>query len=184
MKEQDSSEKQVTHCDLCDKWFCERHCEPKFPYFIDWDTVFDIQGNPEIKLLFHTQYRREDGHPDFIYLRKTVEALEIEEKTRNELIKLAIDRMEEANRKRRIEIRKKKEKEIEAQIAEEEKLREKGKTTTINNKYGHRFVVPREVYLNAEYGEYLNNAQTMKSVNVIVDEYYRKHKKKHWWNNG
>jgi hypothetical protein len=75
-----------------------------------------------------------------------------------------------------------------------------GQTTTTENKYGHRFVVPYEVYSNAEYREYLNYAETMKSVKVIVDEYYKKHpeakhiakeevtkeqqepkKKKHWW---
>jgi hypothetical protein len=160
VKEGDSSHKQVYHCKLCKKWFCKKHREPKFPYLVDWDTIHNVQGDPEIKLLFHTQYRRKGGHPDFVYLRKTIEALEIEEKTRNELIKQAIDRMEETNRKRRLE----------------------SKTVTITNIYGHRFVVPPEEYSNAEYAEYLRHAETKKNVNVIVDEYYKKYKKKHWWN--
>jgi hypothetical protein len=185
-KDADSSQKPVYRCDLCEKWFCERHLEPKFPYFVDWDTVFNVEGDPRIKALFYTEYRREGGHPDFIFLRKTIESLELEEKIRNQLIKQAIDRMEEANRKRRIE--------------RWEKERATGKTTTTENKYGYRFVVPLEVYSNAEYREYLNYAKTMKSVKVIVDEYYKKHpeakhiakeevtkeqqepeKKKHWW---
>jgi hypothetical protein len=55
-------------------------------------------------------------------------------------------------------------------------------TVTTENKYGHRFVVPLEVYSNAEYREYLNSAETIKSVRVIVKEYCRKyhlHKRYH-----
>ena len=126
VKELDSSEKQVTHCDLCDKWFCERHRKPKFPFFVDWDTISDVQGNPEIKALFYTEYKREGGHPDFVYWRKTFEALDIEEKTRNELIKQAIDKMEEANRERRIERWEKEAKEKEAQEAKEELITRTG----------------------------------------------------------
>jgi len=60
---------------------------------------------------------------------------------------------------------------------------------TVQTRYG--FVVPREVYSNPLYREYLDHADNMKSVKVIVDEYYRKYgkrkkfeepkKKKHWW---
>jgi hypothetical protein len=86
------------------------------------------------------------------------------------LIEKNIDRMAEANWKRGNA----KPNEIANEI-------EKGKTETTENKYGYRFVVPKEVYSNPEYREYLNHAQTMKSVKVIVDEYYKKYKKKHWW---
>jgi hypothetical protein len=58
---------------------------------------------------------------------------------------------------------------------ESKKRIEEGQTITKGNKHGLRFVVPKEVYSNPEYREYLNNAQSMKSVKVIVDEYYRKH---------
>ena len=30
---------------------------------------------------------KKDGHPDFVYLRKTIEALEIEEELRNKIIR-------------------------------------------------------------------------------------------------
>ena len=53
-----------------------------------------------------------------------------------------------------------------------------GQTTTKGNEYGLKFVVPNEVYSNPEYREYLNHAQSMKSVKVIVDEYYSKHGKR------
>ena len=79
---------------------------PKFPYFVDWDTISDVQGDPKIKASFYTDYRREGGHPDFIFFRRTIEASELEEKIRTQLIKQALDKMEEANRKRMVEIQK------------------------------------------------------------------------------
>jgi hypothetical protein len=97
LKEGDSTQKTVYHCNLCDKWYCETHSKPKFPYFVDWENSFDVQGDPEVKALFFSEYRRNDGHSDFVYLRKTIEALDLEEKTRNELIKQAMDRMNHPN---------------------------------------------------------------------------------------
>jgi hypothetical protein len=67
MKEWDSSQKNVYHCDLCAKWFCEKHLSPKFPFFVDWETISAVQGNPEIRALYYFEYKREGGHPDFVY---------------------------------------------------------------------------------------------------------------------
>jgi hypothetical protein len=55
---------------------------------------------------------------------------------------------------------------------------EEGQTITKENKNGLKFVVPKEVYSNPEYREYLNHAESMKSVKVIVDEFYSKHGKR------
>jgi hypothetical protein len=44
-----SSPKRVSYCEICKKWFCEIHLKPKFPYFVDWDTVFDVQSNPKLR---------------------------------------------------------------------------------------------------------------------------------------
>jgi hypothetical protein len=57
-----------------------------------------------------------------------------------------------------------------------EKRLEEGQTITKKNKHGVKFVVPKEVYSNPEYREYLNHAESMKSVKVIVDEFYNKRK--------
>lgn len=180
---------------------------------MDWDTVFNVQGNPEIKALFHIEYKHEGGHADFIYLRKTIEALGIEEKSRDKMVKQAIDRMmhpenyvnltvdPEVDRKKKIEILNKEEQEIDNKISAQDNASNEGidgaynpnkdtTTITIGNKYDYKFAVPIEVCSNPEYREYLNYAQNMKSVKVIVDEYYRKYgrrenmkppKKKHWW---
>jgi hypothetical protein len=159
--------------------------------------------------LYYTEIEGKEGkgHPDFDYSRRRFRELDIEEKRRNELIKQALDRMNhyyadveipekptdsEAGRKKRVEILFREERELNEPQKEDVKSSET--TTTSGNFYGYRFVVPREVYSNPQYREYLNHAETMKSVRVIVDEYYRKYpfsfrkkdlekpnKKKHWW---
>jgi mannitol/fructose-specific phosphotransferase system IIA component (Ntr-type) len=166
MKEGDSSQKQVYHCELCDKWFCERHLKPKFPYFIDWETIFDVLGNPEIKALYYTEYMREGGHPDFVYWRRKFEALDIEGKVRDKLIQQAIDKMIEANPIPP--------KTVNPQIMYSE-------TITTENKYSHHFIVPTLVYLNEKYRERLNNAKTLEEVEYIISDYYKHLYKKHWW---
>lgn len=204
MKDGDSSKKQVYHCELCDKWFCETHSKPKFPYFIDWDTIFDVQGNPEIKALFHIEYKREGGHPDFVYWRKTIEALDLEEKTRNELIRQAMDRMmhpEKYGIEPHSEFETDKTKRVEMLIREEMELTEQTEvkhggdiypkygesTRTYNNVYHHDFEVPSEVYAVEEYRDRLNTARTLEEVERIIDDYNKHHrkeqessKKKHW----
>ena len=132
--------------------------------------MFEVQGNPEVKALFHTEFKREDGHPDFIYLRKTFEALEIEEEIRNKLIRLAIERMVEADKDR-----------IELAI-------ENAPMRQYENNFGHVYTVPVEVYADKAYREKLNNANTSTQVESIVRNYYKYNKvkqaspKKHWWN--
>ena len=184
VKDGDSSQKQVYHCELCDKWFCEKHLNPKFPYFVDWETVFDVQGNPQVKSLFYSEYRRVDGHPDFIFLRKTIEALELEEKTRNELIKKAIDRMVQ------IPLPRKPITTVMDTATYDMPTRTYGKTTrTYGNIHHYSFEVFTEVYSNKEYRKRLDNAKTMDEVENIEKEYFSHHpnpkeqpsKKEHWW---
>jgi len=160
----DSSKKQVYHCELCNKWFCELHLKPKFPYFVDWETIFDVQGNPKIKALFYSEYGREDGHADFVYLRKTIEKLNLEKRLHDKLIKQAIDRMAEANKTRNA-------------IAWDrfEDAMANGKTITYKNIFGHEFTVPKEVYKNKQYRAKLNRANSSSEVQSIAGDYYRYH---------
>jgi hypothetical protein len=193
VKDGDYSQKKVHHCEICDNWFCDEHRSPKFPYFVDWDTVLNVQGDPEIKALYHTEYKREGGHPDFNYWRKTLEARDIAEKELDRLIKIGLDKMnaafKERAREREEEIERAKELAREKEIKEKTKELAEGETQTTGNIYGNWFIVPLEVYENATYREYLDHAKTEKSVKVIVDEYYRKYgrrekseeTKKHWW---
>jgi hypothetical protein len=201
VRERDLSQKKDYRCELCDRWFCERHIEPRLAFIRDLRA---IEHSPEVRALYYTEMRYKNGHPDFEYSRRKFRQLDIEEKKRNELIKQALDRMNhyyaeveipekpidvEADRKKRVEILLREEREVNEPQKEDVKSPET--ITTFGNFYGYRFVVPREVYSNAQYREYLNYAKTMKSVKVIVDEYYRKYpkrkdlekpeKKKHWW---
>ena len=186
VRERDFSQKTVYRCELCERWFCERHIEPRLAFVKNWQAIED---SPEIRVLYYTEMNRENGHPDFEYSRRKFRQLDIEEKRRNELIKQALDRMNhyygeveipekpvdaEADRKKRIEILLREEREMKEPQKQDVKF-PKG-VETVETRYG--FVVPREVYSNATYREYLNHADNMKSVKVIVDEYYRKYGKR------
>jgi hypothetical protein len=150
-----------------------------------------IENIPEVRVLYYTEIREKEGkgHPDFEYSRRKFTQLKLEEKRLNELIKQALDRMNhyyadipekpidaEADRKKRVEILLREEKEIKEQPKKEEQIKFPKGVETVVTRYG--FDVPQEVYSNATYREYLEHADNMKSVKVIVDEYYRKYPKK------
>jgi hypothetical protein len=50
-------------------------------------------------------------------------------------------------------------------------------STTYGNKFGHRFRVPPEVYLDEKYFEKLNEARTLEEVERIIQDYYKHHPK-------
>jgi hypothetical protein len=183
----------VFKCSLCERWFCDKHIEPRLAFIIDFNAMARF---PELRVMFDGERNRENGHPDFEYSRKRLEELDIEEKKRNELIKQALDRMNhyyaeipekpidlEADRKKRVEILQKEEEEIEknqklGKRKEESELYYNPKKDSETIALSNGFVVPSEVYSNATYREYLDHAKTMKSVKVIVDEYYKKYGKR------
>ena len=143
--------------------------------------MFDVQGNPEVKALFYSEYGRQDGHADFVYLRKTVEALELEKKHQNSRIQEKIDKMMEFGSSR----------------SSLEILMSDKKKRTYQNGWGSTFTVPKEVYSNKIYREKLHSVNTQSEVNGILNDYYfngktlienekklkklSKNKKKHWW---
>jgi len=91
VRDNDFSEKKVFQCRLCERWFCERHIEPRLAFIKDLKA---IEESPEIRALYYTEVEgKEEGHPDFVYSRIKLMELDMEEKLRNELIKEALDRM-------------------------------------------------------------------------------------------
>jgi hypothetical protein len=90
VKEGDSSEKKVRQCELCGRWFCEKHREPRLVYIKDFESIDDSR---ETRALFIEIEQYQDGHPDFPYTRRRVVGLGIEEQKQNELIRKAFDRM-------------------------------------------------------------------------------------------
>lgn len=134
-KERDFSKKTVYKCELCNRWFCERHVEPRLAYIKDWRAIDD---SPEMRAFYYAEMQREDGHPDFEYSRRRITGLGLEEIKRNKLIKQALDGMnhyyhdeplpekpvdEVTARKRTVEILQKEEEELdkEPQIKTSEK---------------------------------------------------------------
>jgi hypothetical protein len=116
VRDRDFSQKTVYRCELCDRWFCERHIEPRLAFIKDFKA---INYSSEVRALYYTEMQYSDGHPDFEYSRRKLRQLDIEEKKRNELIKQALDRMNhyyddvlipekpvdvEADRKKRVEM--------------------------------------------------------------------------------
>ena len=66
----DSIQKRVFQCEKCKKWFCEKHLKPKYPYFVDWDIIFDIQGNPAVKEMFYSEYGKKRRASRFCLFEK------------------------------------------------------------------------------------------------------------------
>jgi hypothetical protein len=182
----------VYRCDLCDRWFCERHLKPRLAFIKDFDAIDNI---PEVRALYFTeseQLRSENGHPDFEYSRRKFRELDIEEKRRNELIKQALDRMNqyyaeipekpfdtEAERKRTMEKLLKEEEEIgkpKSTDSYEFSFLAGYTTTTNENKYHHKFRVPAQAYSIEKYRKQLNDAKTLSEVEHILHDYYRHQK--------
>jgi hypothetical protein len=80
----------VYRCELCERWFCEKHLKPRLAFIKDLNVIDKI---PEIRALYYTEIQGKEGkgHPDFQYSRKRLEELDIEEKIRFELINKALD---------------------------------------------------------------------------------------------
>lgn len=77
------------HCELCERWFCEKHLKPRLAFIRD----LNAESIPEIRTLYETEVRDKEGkgHPDFQYSRKRLEELHLEEKIRFELINKALN---------------------------------------------------------------------------------------------
>jgi len=181
---------------LCERWFCERHIEPRLAFIKDLKA---IEHSSEIRALYYTEMRYENGHPDFEYSRRKFRELDIEERRRNELIKQALDRMNhyyaeveipekpidlEEERKRTVEMLLKEEAEIDKpKTADSHKTVNRipfrvGETTiTYENRYNHHFSVPAEAYSIKKYRQKLNNARTLNEVERILHDYYKHHRK-------
>jgi hypothetical protein len=180
----------VYHCELCERWFCEKHLKPRLFFIKDLDAIENI---PEIRVLYYTEVKGKEGHPDFEYSRRKLVELDIEEKRRNELIKQALDRMNhyydevsipekpidlEQERKRTFEMLLKEEEEIEKeqQLEKRKKESKKVKIKIVDEGDYHynkiETTVPEEVYKNKEYRKKIERAKTREEVEKIVLEYY------------
>jgi len=82
-REQDGSEKKLRQCPHCERWFCERHLEPKLAVFRDLETVIK---DKEWRSMVEKDREREGGHPDYDYTQIKSSELEIgREETRSKI---------------------------------------------------------------------------------------------------
>jgi ribosomal protein L37AE/L43A len=101
VRDRDFSQKQVYRCELCKRWFCEKHLQPKLAFIRDPKRV---ERSPEIERLQYTEMHREDGHPDFEYSRRKFTELDIAEEERLELITRAFNGMNSHYKRKYLEL--------------------------------------------------------------------------------
>jgi len=73
--ESDSSEKRLFQCPSCERWFCEKHLEPKLAVIRDFNKIIK---DKEWRDIVEKDWEREDGHPDYAYTRERLDKLKIE----------------------------------------------------------------------------------------------------------
>ena len=104
VRDRDFSEKKVYECELCGRWFCERHIKPRIFLIKGLDGLPDrkrpekASGMGWIEKLTsrkreQLEWKSEDTHPDLQFTQKWLEELDIDEEKRSELVKRAVDRM-------------------------------------------------------------------------------------------
>jgi len=74
-REGDSSEKKLFQCRYCERWFCERHLEPRLAVIRDFNKIIK---DKEWRDLVEEDWKREDGHPDYAYTKERFDELKIE----------------------------------------------------------------------------------------------------------
>jgi len=74
-REGDSAEKRLFQCGYCERWFCERHLEPRLA--VTWD-FHKIIKDKEWRDMVEEDWKKEDGHPDYAYTKERFDELKIE----------------------------------------------------------------------------------------------------------
>jgi len=78
-------------CKYCGNYYCKRHIKPKMVLTLDQVTT----AKEPIRSWLEKEWRREDGHPDFIYTQLAWQKLKAKEKNAREKMWEALDRLKE-----------------------------------------------------------------------------------------
>ena len=184
----DFSLQKVCNCELCHKLFCEKHAEPRLPQFADWDVVHGFPGTTELKILYYTERNLNGGHPDVAYLRKKLNAFEIEEDLRIKVVECLIGRI--ANPEKylgSIAVGVSAGRIVNSSFVAENSFRGQSAenfnevvfaynevmTKTFGNIYHHKFEVPSKIYSLETYGNRMNNARTLEEIDLIIKDYQK-----------
>src|SRR3990170_8194379 len=75
VRDGDSSEKKLFQCQYCERWFCERHLEPRLAVIRDFNKIIK---DKDWRTMVEEDWKREDGHPDYAYTKEKFDELKIE----------------------------------------------------------------------------------------------------------
>jgi len=75
VREGNSSEKKLFQCRYCERWFCEKHLEPRVAAIRDLKTRLKDADWREV---VERDWKRSDGHPDYAYTWKRLSEVRAE----------------------------------------------------------------------------------------------------------
>jgi len=93
VREGDSSKKKLYKCPYCKKWFCEKHIEPRLTLT---RSAIERIKDPVLREKVYEEWRKKDGHPDYVWARQYFENLEIKEREEREKVWKALDKLKES----------------------------------------------------------------------------------------
>lgn len=77
VRDRDSSGKRVYQCQYCERWFCQKHLDPRLAVFRDLNKLIK---DKEWRTVVEEDWKREDGHPDYAYTKERFDELKIEKR--------------------------------------------------------------------------------------------------------
>jgi hypothetical protein len=114
VRENDSSKKRLYKCPYCGRYFCEKHIEPRIAILrSDIDNI----NNPVLRDILYEEWRKPNGHPDWIWSREYLKKLKLEEERKREEFFQLMDLLK-GNELKKWELEEKKEKPKVATIKE------------------------------------------------------------------
>jgi len=100
VRDGDSSKKKLYQCPYCERWFCEKHIEPRIA---TTRSAIEQIADPILRDKVLEEWRKPDGHPDFVWTKKYFEDLRIKEEMEREKLWKAMDKLKEISESRKVE---------------------------------------------------------------------------------
>jgi ribosomal protein L37AE/L43A len=101
VRENDSSKKKLFKCCFCERYFCKRHIAPRLAMM---RSAIEEIKDPVLKDKVYEEWRKKDGHPDWIWTEKYFEKIKIEEERKRERFWEAVGKLKEAKEKEVLKI--------------------------------------------------------------------------------
>ncbi len=80
VRDSDTSEKTLYKCKYYGQFFCKKHLEPKL--VLSMKDALDKFNELKLEEVFEKEWRKEEGHPDFVYTKEFLEKLGGEKRRR------------------------------------------------------------------------------------------------------